>query len=274
MITTLPTPPSRQRPTEFSNEADAFLGALPAFGTEANALAVDVNNKQTTASAAADTATTKASEASASAASALASKNSAELAATEATGLTEKYQGALTADPTLDKTGSVLTSGDWYVNTITGFIRAYNGSTWVNSVNASAGVSSLNGLSGDLIGFTTNTGSQVLTNKTLTAPTIVDGYTEEIYTASLSGSIVLTLTNGSIQVITHTGAITFTDSLTSGQSMLLGLTPGANTTTWPTITWTKVGGSGIAPTLTATGVNWIVLWKINSTLRGSFLGTA
>ena len=56
--------------------------------------------------------------------------------------------------------------------------------------------------------------------------------------------------------------------------MLLGLTPGANSTTWPTIVWTKVGGSGVTPTLTATGVNWIVLWKIGTTLRGSFLGTA
>ena len=44
-ITPLPTPPSRQRPTEFSNEADAFLGALPTFGSQANQLAVEVNTK-------------------------------------------------------------------------------------------------------------------------------------------------------------------------------------------------------------------------------------
>lgn len=43
MITTLPTPPSRQDPLNFAERADDFLGALPAFGTEANALATDMN---------------------------------------------------------------------------------------------------------------------------------------------------------------------------------------------------------------------------------------
>lgn len=111
-------------------------------------------------------------------------------------------------------------------------------------------------------------------DKTVSSLTLNDGYTEETYTASLSGTVALTLNNGSIQVITYTGNITFTDNLLTGQSMLLGLTPGANTTTWPSVTWTKVGGSGTAPTLTTTGVNWIVLWKIGTTLRAAFLGTA
>jgi len=43
MITPLPTPPSRQDPSNFSTRADAFLGALPAFATETNAVAVDVD---------------------------------------------------------------------------------------------------------------------------------------------------------------------------------------------------------------------------------------
>lgn len=39
-ITPLPTPPSRsQSPATFSTDADAFLGALPDFGTEQNDLA-------------------------------------------------------------------------------------------------------------------------------------------------------------------------------------------------------------------------------------------
>lgn len=42
-ITALPTPPSRDDPANFADEADAFLGALPTFGTEANALAVELN---------------------------------------------------------------------------------------------------------------------------------------------------------------------------------------------------------------------------------------
>lgn len=40
MITPLPTPPSRQDPANFSERADAFMGALPALVTETNATAV------------------------------------------------------------------------------------------------------------------------------------------------------------------------------------------------------------------------------------------
>ena len=36
-ISALPTPPSRQEPSTFSVRADAFLGALPDFGTQVNA---------------------------------------------------------------------------------------------------------------------------------------------------------------------------------------------------------------------------------------------
>ena len=42
-ITPLPSPPSRSTPDTFSDLADAFLGALPAFAIEANALAAAMN---------------------------------------------------------------------------------------------------------------------------------------------------------------------------------------------------------------------------------------
>ena len=42
-ITPLSTPPSRQRPTTFSQEADVFLSELPTFGNQANQLATEVN---------------------------------------------------------------------------------------------------------------------------------------------------------------------------------------------------------------------------------------
>lgn len=44
-ITPLPTPPTRQDPANFSARGDAFLGALPQFQVEANALANEVNQK-------------------------------------------------------------------------------------------------------------------------------------------------------------------------------------------------------------------------------------
>lgn len=46
-ITPLPTPPTRQDPANFSARGDAFLGALPQFQFEANALANEVNQKAT-----------------------------------------------------------------------------------------------------------------------------------------------------------------------------------------------------------------------------------
>jgi hypothetical protein len=55
-ITALPTPPSRTDAANFSARADSFLGALPTFGTEANALAVEVNGYATNAAASAATA--------------------------------------------------------------------------------------------------------------------------------------------------------------------------------------------------------------------------
>ena len=69
-ITPLPPAPSRAVPSTFSTLADAFLGALPTFVSEANALQTDVNAKQ--AAAAVSAAAALASEADAEAAAALA----------------------------------------------------------------------------------------------------------------------------------------------------------------------------------------------------------
>lgn len=44
-ITALPTPPTRQDPTNFNDRADAFLAALPGFQSEANALSTEVNTR-------------------------------------------------------------------------------------------------------------------------------------------------------------------------------------------------------------------------------------
>jgi hypothetical protein len=44
LITPLPTPPTRQDSSNFNDRADEFLGALPLFQQEANALAVDVQS--------------------------------------------------------------------------------------------------------------------------------------------------------------------------------------------------------------------------------------
>lgn len=75
-ISTLPTPPSRQDPANFSNDADAFLGALPTFQSEVNAAGSYIETK-------ASEVATDASEAAASASQAAASAIAAALEAAQ-----------------------------------------------------------------------------------------------------------------------------------------------------------------------------------------------
>lgn len=55
-VTALPTPPSTASPTNFDTQADAFLGALPTFQTQNNALAANVFANATDAATSATTA--------------------------------------------------------------------------------------------------------------------------------------------------------------------------------------------------------------------------
>jgi hypothetical protein len=55
-ITALPTPPSRADAANFNTRAEAFLGALSTFGTEANALATETDGYASSAAASAATA--------------------------------------------------------------------------------------------------------------------------------------------------------------------------------------------------------------------------
>ena len=119
----------------------------------------------------------------------------------------------------------------------------------------------------------TLTGSQTLTNKTLDAVVLNDGYTEEVF--AVSGTTpALSPTNGSIQTWTLSGNSTPTaGTWTAGQSINLLVDDGTDyTITWPSVTWKTDGGS--APTLNATGDTVIVLWKVGSTIYGARVGDA
>lgn len=131
-ISLLPTPPSRQDPANFALRADAFLGQLPLFGEEANALAVDVNNKQVIASAAATTATIKASEANTSATNAATSASNAATSATNAANSATSASNSATIATT--KASEALTSAN---NAATSATNASNSETkaseWADS---------------------------------------------------------------------------------------------------------------------------------------------
>lgn len=112
----------------------------------------------------------------------------------------------------------------------------------------------------------TTDGGQTLTNKTFT------GYTETVYTLGTSGTLNLNPANGTVQSTTLSGNPTFTDSISSGQSIVLYIVNGASyTVTWPTITWVSFNGNS-APTLTTQDT--MVFWKIGSTLYGSWIGSS
>lgn len=103
------------------------------------------------------------------------------------------------------------------------------------------------------------------TKLTKTNPSITGSVTEQVYNLTLT---VINPTNGTIQYKTVSSNTTFTETLISGQSVLLRLiNANSYTITFPTITW--VGAD--APILTANCA--IALWKEQSTLYGAYIGT-
>ena len=78
--------------------------------------------------------------------------------------------------------------------------------------------------------------------------------------------------NGTTQTKTITTDTIFTESLVSGESVSLHLTAASSyTVTWPTITWITGTGNN-APTLTA--ADTVVLFKIDTTLYGVWIGSS
>ena len=89
--------------------------------------------------------------------------------------------------------------------------------------------------------------------------------TESVY--ALAGTVI-DPANGSIQTKTLSANTTFTESLADGNSVVLVITAGAYTVTWPTTVW--LGGA--APTLSPTGKSHIVLYQIGGVLYGVLAG--
>lgn len=101
-----------------------------------------------------------------------------------------------------------------------------------------------------------------LVDKTIT---VCDETVFNFTTSALDG------TNGPIQYKTLGSNVTFTNSMSEGESITLMLADGSGfAATWPTMTW--VGGS--APTLPTTGFAVIELWVVNGTLYGAYAGDA
>jgi len=97
-----------------------------------------------------------------------------------------------------------------------------------------------------------------------TNPQLVN-YTE---VPNLSATDSLDVADGSIQVLTLTGASTLAITIASGQSLTLHINGGDTyAVTWPTVTWVD----GTPPVLTSADV--IQFWKVGTTLFAAYSGS-
>ena len=130
-------------------------------------------------------------------------------------------------------------------------------------------------------GDVTLTGTQTLTNKTLTDPAIIGTILEDIYTISDGAAFEINPGNGSIQLITLGANRTpKATNFAAGESVTLMVDDGsAYTLTWSDATFGGSGvvwktGGGNAPTLNTTGYTVIVLWKVGTQVYGARVGDA
>lgn len=109
----------------------------------------------------------------------------------------------------------------------------------------------------------TDSGSQSLTNKTLTSPTITGSTGASVAV----GALEINWAAGNVFTKTlSAGGNTFTfANSASGQVIIVILTGAASTVTWPSVEWS----GGVAPTQTASGVDVYTFVKAGSTIYGS-----
>ena len=143
--------------------------------------------------------------------------------------------------------------------------------------NGSGTLSFATGATGDV----TTTGTQTLTNKTLTDPAIIGAIAEDVYTISDGAAFEIDPSNGSIQLITLGASRTpKATNFAAGESVTLMVDDGsAYTLTWTDATFGGSGvvwktNGGVAPTLNTSGYTVITLWMVSTQVYGARVGDA
>lgn len=275
--------------TNAANSASAAAASQAAAASSESSAAASA----ATATTQAGIATTKAGEAAASASAAATSAsqaatsatnaaNSASAAATSAANaeaawdaLDDRYLGAKTADPVVDNDGNPLQTGALYWSTSTNQLRVYTGSTWQNTadiatsilstqisdsttvgrsvltaVDAAAARAAIGAGTGDV----TLSGTQTLSNKTLTAPestgAIYDNGSVRSNIVDVASGTNFDLSLGNYFIRTVNGNVAFTVSNTPASrayAFTVEITHTSGTITWFSgVVWP----GNVAPALT------------------------
>jgi len=173
----------------------------------------------------------------------------------------QTYFGSLTLGAALPitsgGTGSTSTTYCSLTANVTGTLPVGNGGTGATTLTGVLKGNGTSAFTAAVAGtdYVTPTGTETLTNKTLTNPT-VNNYTEGVVAiGTVTTSNTLSLTNGTVQTATLTAstACTFTmPTATAGKSFILLLKQAASTgngsATFTGVKWSTLG----APTITVT----------------------
>jgi len=181
---------------------DAVSAATSATNaaTSATASASSATSSASSASSASTQASNASSSATAAASSATAAAASATSAANSADAFDDIYLGSKSSDPSTDNDGDALAAGMLYFNTTDDVLRVYSGSAWQNAAV-------------DTTSFITLSGTQTLTNKTLTAP-VING-------ATIGSTDLATASNGDINLAPNgTGKVVIKGNTNQGKIVL------------------------------------------------------